>query len=177
MTKSELVEILHKKIYELCTQDNKAVTKLILPGFNLSVFSENFQSFEFYEKEMLMTLKQIQEVDEKDTALLYFLSEKLLSQYEMIFSYFSHKTKRSPALSQSEKDRIHQLPPRERLDKYYEALNQLNQKIAELEALHSTSPTMLLAQRLAHQKQRRDKCLDAIELLEEYLAFKQENRI
>ena len=67
---------------------------------------------------------------------------------------------------------IHRLPPRERLDKYYEALQKLTEKYEEAKAqaniqrdMHKQTAEIYLT--------RRQKCLEAIETLEEYLAFKE----
>ena len=70
---------------------------------------------------------------------------------------------------------IHILPPRERLEKYYEALQQLTEKYEEAKAQADTAQTDI--QRDMHKQTaaiyltRRQKCLEAIETLEEYLAF------
>ena len=72
---------------------------------------------------------------------------------------------------------IHHLPPRERLEKYYEALQQLTEKYEEAKAQANTAQTDI--QRDMHKQTasiyltRRQKCLEAIETLEEYLAFKE----
>ena len=72
---------------------------------------------------------------------------------------------------------IHRLPPRERLEKYYEALQQLTGKYEEAKAQADTAQTDI--QRDIHKQTaaiyltRRQKCLEAIETLEEYLAFKE----
>ena len=72
---------------------------------------------------------------------------------------------------------IHRLPPRERLEKYYEALQQLTEKYEEAKAQANTAQTDIQQdmhkQTAAIYLTRRQKCLEAIETLEEYLAFKE----
>lgn len=175
MNKIELINLLQQKITQLSTDENRRKIKLSLPNFSYAVFSENFQSFIFYEQEMHKTLQQIEQAKETDLLLYNLLVEKLLSQYAMLSDYLSpHLKPTAVKQTRQQLKSIHQLPPRERLEKYYEALRLLNEKITALEDQNLKSHSSLLTQQLVYQQQRRTKCLQAIETLEEYLAFKQE---
>ena len=69
---------------------------------------------------------------------------------------------------------VHTLPPRERLAKYYEYLASLNEKIqCEQDDLSRAQKEglPLNRQKLEQLEQRRARCLEAIEMLEEYLVF------
>lgn len=173
MTKTQLLEKLQHQISVLFTPENRSKVKLTLPNFNPAIFSENFQSFSFYEKEMQKMLQQISAANEQDEILLNVLAEKLLSQY-VCLSECLNPRKSVFSAAKPDKNAVHQLPPRERLDKYYEALRILNAKIAELEDDNRLAPSRLLAQNILYQKERRSRCELAIENLEEYLLFKEE---
>jgi len=69
---------------------------------------------------------------------------------------------------------VHSLPPRERLAKYYEYLASFNEKIQhEQDSLSEAQRERLPFNRLKLEQleQRRARCLEAIEMLEEYLIF------
>ena len=68
----------------------------------------------------------------------------------------------------------HSLPPRERLAKYYEYLASFNEKIQhEQDGLNKAQREGVSFSRLKLEQleQRRARCLEAIEMLEEYLIF------
>ena len=70
---------------------------------------------------------------------------------------------------------VFQLPAEERIHKYYEFLTRFNDRIADLEQQQQLAPREqkpLFQQQLALLQQRRQRCLAAIEQLEEYLEFK-----
>ena len=73
---------------------------------------------------------------------------------------------------------IHKLPPRERLEKYYEALERLNKLYQQhkdlAQAEKNNDEKIRYAQLAEGYKKRQQKCQDAIDLLEEYLVFKEE---
>lgn len=173
MTKNQLLEKLQQQISQLFTSDNRSKVKLVLANFNPAVFSENFQSFHFYENEMQKTLQQIAAVNEQDEILLNALTEKLLSQYECLSEHLNPQ-KITHLKAKPDKNAIHSLPPRERLGKYYEALRILNEKIIELEDANRLNPSSLLTQQIMYQQERCSRCELAIENLEEYLLFKEE---
>ena len=86
-----------------------------------------------------------------------------------------------PLTSSKSQHSIHRLPPRERLEKYYEALQQLTEKYEEAKAQADTAQTDI--QRDMHKQTaaiyltRRQKCLEAIETLEETLPSKKHKKV
>ncbi|MGC6408334.1 primosomal replication protein PriC [Bisgaard Taxon 45] len=178
MKKVELLQLLKHKIAQL---DNPSRVQVKLPlhtRFAPHLFSENNQSFSFYYRELQQTLTQLENAPETDPSLYSFFAEKLLSQFAALSEALNQKT-RPKYISRplnKEKHHIHQLPPRERLEKYYEALQALNEKLMslqdELQKGQEEQQRKLLKQKIQVTHQRKAKCLAAIELLEEYLVFK-----
>lgn len=74
-----------------------------------------------------------------------------------------------------EKHHIHDLPPAERLEKYYQFLTQLNDLIAQqneqLLSCEESTQLQQLIEKVKITEQRKQRCLDAIDNLEEYLLF------
>ena len=113
------------------------------------------------------------------------MAEHLLGQCTALTEAMNRKYRKpiqqkkteQPITSSKSQHSIHRLPPRERLEKYYEALQQLTEKYEEAKAQANTAQTDI--QRDMHKQTaaiyltRRQKCLEAIETLEEYLAFKE----
>ena len=114
------------------------------------------------------------------------MAEHLLGQCTALTEAMNRKHKKpiqpkiaEPQVASSKSQHsIHRLPPRERLEKYYEALQQLTEKYEEAKAQANTAQTDI--QRDMHKqtaaiyfKRAVKKCLEAIETLEEYLAFKE----
>ncbi|MDO4627300.1 MAG: primosomal replication protein PriC [Pasteurellaceae bacterium] len=152
--------------------------------FERHLFSEDRQSVGFYSGEITQTLSLLMQFDEKNEAELVYLIEKLLAQNvalnEAIQSALtvSAKIKNRPQIAPKDqlRSQLDQLPPRERLDKYYDYLQQFNQKIQQAEdqlLIVSEQEQARLQQFISLTKQRRQRCLDAIEVLEDYLAFKE----
>ncbi|SUC09019.1 primosomal replication protein N'' [Pasteurella canis] len=181
MTKIELLQSLTSKVNQLYAQYAQHTEQKLNTKFDPQLFGENSQSFSFYYQEIQETLKQLAHVPENDLNLAIFFTEKLLSQCTALSDALNPITvntmsKKTQQMAQS----IHQLPPRERLEKYYVALQALNEKITQQQdEKHKTqdpNERSYLEQKIAFTQQRRDKCLMAIEVLEEYLIFK-ENQI
>lgn len=152
--------------------------------FDRTLFSEDFQPFAFYYAEVNQTLSQLQGLTQYDGEEAAFLAEKLLAQCTALHDALLKQPRGEksavnfqPVLNKREQLRqaIDKLPPRKRLVKYYDALRTLNEKINEKnDQLNSPSAQEnAVAQQLAQLQQRRQRCLEAIELLEEYLAFKE----
>ena len=160
--------------------------KLVYAKFDPMLFSENFQPTDFYLKEIQHTLDQLHQLQDDDVAQTAFFSEKLLAQCTALSDAIAKPNAQqppsavsfSPKLSAREQRRQEweQLPPRERLDKYYEALKALNDKLNEqkdgLKQAQSDLEKARCAELIEQTRARRQRCLDAIEVLEEYLAFK-----
>ncbi|MFD1806271.1 primosomal replication protein PriC [Pasteurella oralis] len=179
MTKTELLQSLTNKVNQLYTQYAQRTEQKLQTKFDPQLFSENGQSFSFYYQEIQQTLRHLAGVTENDLNLAIFFAEKLLSQCAALSDALNPipikttPTKQTRQIAQN----IHQLPPRERLEKYYAALQALNEKITQQEdekrKAQDHNEKAYLVQKIAFTKQRREKCLMAIEVLEEYLVFKQ----
>ncbi|MGR3808045.1 primosomal replication protein PriC [Pasteurella testudinis] len=122
----------------------------------------------------LQTLRQL-----RDDQQAEFYAEKLVAQYHALLELStanraSQRPAPAPKPSAAPKHSVHALPPAERLEKYYEFLTRLNDLIAEQAEQLLTCPTNdkpLLLQKIAASEQRKQRCQDAIDHLEEYLAF------
>lgn len=181
MTKTELITQLSQKVDQLYQQVGAKKDQRLTYKLEAHLFSEHYQTYAFYFNEIKQTLTQLDKIDEQDLELCRFLVEKFLSQCTAISdSLLLKKNQQTTTFTPQNKQDIHRLPPRERLAKYYEALNALNQKITDYQdqQLKCTDPNQQyqLAQRIAFNQLRRDKCLNAIETLEEYLVFKHKRK-
>lgn len=159
---------------------------IVYAKFDLMLFSENFQPLEFYFNELNYTLFQLRQFGENDLAQTAFFSEKLLAQCTALsdalnkpsYQELQSAVNFQPKLNAREQRRqaLEQLPPRERLNKYYDALKALNDKLNEqkdqLNQSQSDSEKTHYENLIIQTRARRQRCLDAIDLLEEYLAFK-----
>lgn len=181
MKKNALMSSLTAKVEHLYAQHLQSMTQKVQLKFAPGLFSETNQTVRFYYQEIHQTLKQLENVAEHDLALCTFFAEKLLSQCNALSDALHphRETKIISKHSSSVKTQqtIHQLPPRERLEKYYEALQALNEKITrqqdEKRKAQHTNELALIEHHIAFTQQRRAKCLMAIDVLEEYLAFKE----
>ena len=160
--------------------------QIIYTKFDSMLFSENYQTTKFYLNELNHTLTQLQQLNQNDIAQFAFFSEKLLAQctaltdaldktkFQQIQSAVNFPTKLN--MREQRRQALEQLPPRERLDKYYDSLKALNDKLNEQkDQLKQTQDLTMQNDYIELIKQtrlRRQRCLEAIELLEEYLAFK-----
>lgn len=181
-----LIQQLGEKLEQLYQQYAHQSSLQISAKFDRTLFSEDFQPFAFYYAELQQTLSQFHGLNEKDESEIDFLAEKLIAQCTALQEALLKQNNGEksavtfrPVLNKREQLRreIDRLPPRERLEKYYEALQKLNEKISEktdeLQTALSAEQKNLCQKQLEQLYQRRQNCLDAIELLEEYLAFKE----
>lgn len=199
MSKAVLISRLEQQLATLYQQQAYRKDKKIYARFPPTLFTENFETFEFYWKELNKTLEQIKSIPLEKEEELTFFCNKLISQYAVLQESLSYKGKKNNATfsqqkgpqkaqeapapysaKEQEKRRVNTLPPRERLAKYYEYLNLFNIKVAELKDLIKTSQQELektrYQQRLLQTRQRRAKCLDAIEILEEFLSYQESQK-
>lgn len=185
-----LIQQLAERLEQLYQQYANQPSQPISATFDRTLFSEDFQPFAFYYGELQQTLSQFHRLNENDEREMDFLAEKLIAQCTALQEALlkQHNGEKSavnfrPVLNKREQLRreIDQLPPRERLEKYYEALQKLNEKISEktdeLQTALSSEQKGLCQKQLEQLYQRRQNCLYAIELLEEYLAFKENQGI
>ncbi len=150
--------------------------------FENGLFTQNFETLDFYFTEIHRTLEHLSQLQANDTEKAHYLSEKIINQCaalrEALDRQFSTPTKNVIPNIQNYTSRevlrqqIHTLPPRERLAKYYEALTELNLKIDQIQdrlAICPQQEQQHLSKQLEFQQKRRQKALNAIENLEEYL--------
>ena len=187
----ELIQQLEIKVKNLHEQYQEKGEQKIVVKFDRTLFCEDFQSVNFYLEEINQTLDKIKRLEAKTTEYYVYLTERLVAQCTVLSdalrlnhgdkTYNDRKVVWQKKVQDKKSHAIHRLPPRERLDKYYEALQKLTDKLLKFQDLESSAEADLklhYATQISKLQQRRQKALEAIELLEDYLAFKngQENR-
>ena len=184
MTVQQLIQRLDQKVQQLY-QTNLPREEKIFAKFDRTLFSENGQTVAFYLKEINQTLDRIKTLESNDPNHYNFLAERLLAQCSVLSEALvrknTHLTESQTTTKQTiqkSQHNIHKLPPRERLEKYYEARERLNNLYRQhkdlAEAEKNNDEKMRYAQFAESYKKRLQKCQDAIDLLEEYLVFKEE---
>ncbi|BCL67149.1 hypothetical protein Hhaem_08620 [Haemophilus haemolyticus] len=185
MTVQQLIQILDQKVQQFYQAHLSKREEKIFAKFDRTLFSENGQNVSFYLKEINKTLDRIKTLESNDLNHYNFLAERLLAQCSVLSEALTRKnthltvpkttTKQTIQKSQHS---IHKLLPRERLEKYYEALERLNklyQQHKDLALAEKNNDEKIRYAQLAEgYKKRQQKCQDAIDLLEEYLVFKEE---
>ena len=185
MTVQQLIQRLDQKVQQLYQAHLSKREEKIFAKFDRTLFSENGQNVSFYLKEINQTLDRIKTLEYNDLNHYNFLAERLLAQCSVLSEALTrknthlttaNKTTKQPI--QKSKHGIHKLPPRERLEKYYEAREQLNNLYRQhkdlAQAEKNNDEKIRYAQLAEVYKKRQQKCQDAIDLLEEYLVFKEE---
>ena len=155
-----LLNTLEQKVQQLTQVYQADSDKKINAKFNRTLFTEDFETVGFYLKEIQQSLTKLCKIPHQNEEQIVFMVEHLLGQCTALTEAINRKHKKpiqpkitEPQVESSKSQHsIHRLPPRERLEKYYEAL-------------HKQTAAIYLT--------RRQKCLEAIETLEEYLAFKE----
>lgn len=187
LNRTALLNRLQRLVTQLQQKYELVKGQILYTKFDPRVFSENFRPAEFYLNEMRRCVGQISQLSGHDVEQTAFLSEKLTAQYnaltDALLSIEIPRAKSAvnfkPVLSEREKRRrqLERLPPRERLIKYYEALQALNEKLNGQKDLQKQSSSeaekIRIQQQIDITRRRRQRCLDAIDVLEEYLAFKE----
>ena len=185
MAIQQLIEILDQKVQRLYQAHLSKREEKIFAKFDRTLFSENGQNVSFYLKEINQTLDRIKTLESNDLNHYNFLAERLLAQCSVLSEALTRKNTHRTAPQtttkqtiQKSQHNIHKLPPRERLEKYYEALERLNklyQQHKDLAQAEKNNDEKIRYVQLAEgYKKRQQKCQDAIDLLEEYLVFKEE---
>ena len=185
MTVQQLIQILDQKVQQLYKAHLSKREEKIFAKFDRTLFSENGQNVSFYLKEINQTLDRIKVLESNDLNHYNFLAERLLTQCSVLSEALTRKNThltvsqtitKQPILKSQHS--IHKLPPRERLEKYYEALERLNKLCQQhkdlAQAEKNNDEKIRYAQLAEGYKKRQQKCQDAIDLLEEYLVFKEE---
>ncbi len=174
---------LKNKLDKLEEKYDSHLNKELKTVFPRQLFRENFAQLSQYLEEMRQTLSSLQKI-QHNLPQFTLLAEKFLGQYHAIMDALSQTPKvpqKTTTLNRREqiKQELNKLPPRERLERYYQYLQQFNEKITDIEdKLYQTDNTELknqLTKILENTKIRQKKCLEAIELLEEYLSMMDEN--
>ena len=185
MTVQQLIQRLDQKVQQLYQAHLSKREEKIFAKFDRTLFSENGQNVSFYLKEINQTLDRIKTLESNDSNHYNFLAERLLAQCSVLSEALvrknTHLTESQTTTKQTiqkSQHSIHKLPPRERLEKYYEAREQLNnlyRQHKDLEQAEKNNDEKIRYAQLAEvYKKRQQKCQDAIDLLEEYLVFKEE---
>lgn len=185
MTVQQLIQRLDQKVQQLYQAHLSKREEKIFAKFDRTLFSENGQNVSFYLKEINQTLDRIKTLESNDSNHYNFLAERLLAQCSVLSEALvrknTHLTESQTTTKQTiqkSQHSIHKLPPRERLEKYYEAREQLNNLYRQhkdlAQAEKNNDKKIRYAQLAEVYKKRQQKCQDAIDLLEEYLVFKEE---
>ena len=185
MTVQQLIQILDQKVQQLYQAHLSKREEKIFAKFDRTLFSENGQNVSFYLKEINQTLDRIKTLESNDLNHYNFLAERLLAQCSVLSEALTRKNTLLTASQTTTKQtikksqhNIHTLPPKERLEKYYEALERLNKLYQQhkdlAQAEKNNDEKIRYAQLAEGYKKRQQKCQDAIDLLEEYLVFKEE---
>lgn len=185
MTVQQLIQRLDQKVQQLYQAHLSKREEKIFVKFDRTLFSENGQNVSFYLKEINQTLDRIKTLESNDSNHYNFLAERLLAQCSVLSEALvrknTHLTESQTTTKQTiqkSQHSIHKLPPRERLEKYYEAREQLNNLYRQhkdlAQAEKNNDEKIRYAQLAEVYKKRQQKCQDAIDLLEEYLVFKEE---
>lgn len=185
MTVQQLIQRLDQKVQQLYQAHLSKREEKIFAKFDRTLFSENGQNVSFYLKEINQTLDRIKTLESNDSNHYNFLAERLLAQCSVLSEALvrknTHLTESQTTTKQTiqkSQHSIHKLPPRERLEKYYEAREQLNNLYRQhkdlAQAEKNNDEKIRYAQLAEVYKKRQKKCQDAIDLLEEYLVFKEE---
>lgn len=182
-TKANLVMALRQKVQHLYSAYQQEGEKKIYAKFDRTLFSESFASLQSYFDEIEQTLQKLEQLDEQQPQQLTYLADKLVAQCRALHDALTNRTYYSSIMPKvgistngnADKMRIHQLPPKQRLEKYYEALNKLNDKldwqVSLREEANSEQERQYYQQQIDITQQRKQRCCDAIELLEEYLSY------
>lgn len=139
-------------------------------------FSRPEQTVGQFVNEIRQTLQQLNQAQNPHYAEIY--AQKLLEQFDALHIQLPKLKQPKPTFNSSYhfSGNIHRLPPAKRLVEYRQALRLLNEKISWLlEQQYQTqfdSENTDFSQLIAETEYRKQKCLNAIEELEESLKFK-----
>lgn len=186
MPTSNLHQQLRQKVQRLFSPYQNQRDQQILAKFDRTLFREDFAQLKDYLGEIEQTLTQLANLSDNARQQTDFYSQKLLAQCQALIEALQRQEtdvtpkvdtqnaqKNRASERQQVQNALYQLPPRERLAKYYEFLLQLNEIIENNQQAFYQARSEQEKQRLANHlqitRQRRDRCQEAIDLLEEYL--------
>lgn len=139
-------------------------------------FSRPEQTVGQFTSEIRQTFEQLKRAQHPHYAEIY--AQKLLEQFDALNAQLPKLKQPKPSFNSSYhfSSNIHRLPPAKRLVEYRQALRLLNEKISWLlEQQYQTQfdrENADFSQLIAETEYRKQKCLNAIEELEESLKFK-----
>ncbi len=184
MSTHNQIQILRQHIQQWQNQFSHECEQTIHMPFEIGLFSQNFETLGYYFAEIMRNIDYLAKVSTDDIQKANFISEKIINQCAALREatqrqFRTTPIKKAPQRVSAEREallkRINALPPRERLEKYYEGLNALNALIEKIQDQLAHCPPQQQAQlqkNLEYQQQRRQKALSAIDNLEEFLASK-----
>ncbi|MFA9500255.1 primosomal replication protein PriC [Mannheimia sp. E30BD] len=173
-------------------QKHRFLTQMKLNLADLAPFSENKINVsstyfskqsglvKFFVAEIEKTAEQL--LTQEDVPYSEFYAEKLIKQFDTLNSAINkaQQQKKNTVQFQSSfqfSTNIHTLSPNKRLQEYRKALRALNEKMSWLMEQNYNDENEALKQELQNQiletEYRKDKCMKAIEDLEQELLFKQ----
>ncbi|MDU8924042.1 primosomal replication protein [Pasteurellaceae bacterium LIM206] len=173
---------LERQVALLYQKYQAKMTQTVYARFDPALFTEDFAPCRFYFEQIRHTLDTLAQCDRP--AEIQFFSEKLLAQCTALHEAMQYGNPNQSSAGTAENrhrqliERLNQLPPRERLAQYYEFLQALNEKLNQqkdqLKLAQSEQDKQYYQTQIEHTRQRRSRCLNAIEQLEEYLTFKEQ---
>ena len=142
MSIQSLLNTLEQKVQQLTQAYQADSDKKINAKFNRTLFTEDFETVGFYLKEIQQSLTKLCNLPHQNEEQIVFMAEHLLGQCTALTEAMNRKHRKpiqqkkteQPVTSSKSQHSIHRLPPRERLEKYYEALQQLTEKYGEAKA-------------------------------------------
>lgn len=156
--------------------------EIVYAKFSPNLFTENWQKTAFYFAQIEHSLIQLEQIESDNIEAWQFYTQKLSAQCTALSDALTRQQQNAQLFPVKEENKlqnkrqhpVHTLPPRERLAKYYEYLASFNEKIQhEKDELNKAQREDVSFSRLKLEQleQRRARCLEAIEMLEEYLIF------
>ena len=157
--------------------------EIVYTKFSPNLFTENWQKTAFYFAQIEHTLIQLEQIESDNIEAWQFYTQKLSAQCSALSDALTRQQQNAQLFPVKEENKLQNkrqhpvhtlLPPRERLAKYYEYLASFNEKIQhEKDELNKAQREDVSFSRLKLEQleQRRARCLEAIEMLEEYLIF------
>ncbi|MFZ7175116.1 primosomal replication protein PriC [[Pasteurella] aerogenes] len=190
MSTSNLHQQLRQKVQGLFSPYQNQRDQQILAKFDRTLFRDDFAQLKDYLGEIEQTLAQLAKLSDNTQPKTDFYCQKLLAQCHALIDALQRQDtdftpkiatastqnpqKRRASERQKMQNALYQLPPRERLAKYYEFLLQLNEIIENNQLAfyqaRSDQEKQYWSKKTQITQQRRDHCQEAIDLLEEYLS-------
>ena len=179
INQQQLISQLQQQLQLFYRYDGEQIIK---QKFERTVFAESGQPLRYYIAQIEQNIARLATLDKVE--VVAYLAEQISIQFRVLLEALQ-RTERSakkpetaaaqPQKTEKKQYDVFQLPAEERIHKYYEFLTRFNDRIADLEQQQQLAPREqkpLFQQQLALLHQRRQRCLAAIEQLEEYLEFK-----